>query len=143
MSIHSSEVSFQTGIWDRIGVGVSGLCAAHCAVTPIVVAVLPLWSALEEVNHWIHPVLAVLLIPVTLLALYTCLRTHRHPAVLALLGSGLTLILAAWLFGHDLQSHHLEAVLTSLGGALLIAGHVVNARQAHASRQHTCHPSHL
>ena len=110
--------------WDRVGIVLSGLCAAHCLLVPLVLVALPLWPALAETRAWLHPAFAVLLIPVTLLAI----RAHRERYAVLLLSVGLVLVVAATL-AHDLLGASVEAGVTLLGSTLLIAGHIRNARR--------------
>ena len=63
--------------WDRLGIGLSGLCAVHCLLTPVVLSLLPLWPTLQAVNAWVHPTLLVLILPVVLGALRRARRTGR------------------------------------------------------------------
>ena len=107
--------------WDRVGIVLSGLCAAHCLLVPLALVALPLWPSLAETHTWLHPVFAVLLIPVTLLAIWT----HRERYAMLLLGFGLVIVIAATL-AHDALGMAAEAGITLFGSALLIAGHVRN-----------------
>ncbi len=123
----SASVGGDTSIWDRLGIGLSGLCAVHCLLTSIVLALLPLWPMAFDLDAWVHPVFAALLIPTTLLAIRRAVR-HRHPkAVSVLLGVGLLLILAAMGIG-ETEGAWAEAATTLLGGGLLITGHWRNWR---------------
>ena len=125
----SSSVGVNTSIWDRLGIGLSGLCAVHCLLTSILLAVLPLWSLAFQVEAWVHPVFAVLLIPTTLLAIRRAVR-HGHPkAVTVLLAVGLVVILAALVAGHGAGAGvWVEALVTLFGSSLLITGHWRNWR---------------
>ena len=101
----------------------------HCLLTSIVLAVLPLWSLAFEIEAWVHPVFAVLLIPTTLLAIRRSLR-HGHPrSVVVLLAVGLFVILVALAAGHGAAAGvWVEAVITLVGSSLLITGHWRNWR---------------
>ncbi len=112
--------------WDRLGIGLSGLCAVHCLLTPVALSLLPLWPALQAVNAWVHPSLLVLLLPVVVGALRRARRTGRI-ATVALLGSGFLVLVGAW-WGHDVWGAVGERIVTVAGSALLISGHVQNWR---------------
>ena len=117
--------------WDRLGIGLSGLCAVHCLLTPVVLSLLPLWPTLQAVNAWVHPSLLALLLPVVVGALRRARRTG-HIATVALLGSGFLVLVGAW-WGHDMWGAVGERIVTVAGSALLIAGHVQNWRGHRAS----------
>ena len=121
--------------WDRIGMSLSGICAIHCVLTPLVFAVLPIWSTSEAVHAWLHPALAVLIVPVTMLAIRGCLRRHGPRHVPVLLALGLAFILAAAL-AHDLLGEGGETLATLSGSALLIAGHWRN--RCTCDDEHAC-----
>ena len=119
--------------WDRIGLGLSGLRAVHCLLTPLALATLPLWSVGFDPDAWLHPIFAVLLIPTTLMALRLAAR-HRHARhIPMLLGGGLMLVLAAIVIGH-VAGVVGEAAVMVLGSSLLITGHWRNGRACSPAR---------
>lgn len=119
-------------LWDRLGIGVSGLCAVHCLLMPVLLSALPLWPALHAVQAWLHPAFIVLLVPIAYQAARAARRGRRSTWVPLLLGLGLAAITLAWL-GHDLLGRVGETAMTLAGSALLIAGHWQNW-QAHRAR---------
>lgn len=121
-------------VWDRIGMGLSGVCLVHCLLVPVVLALLPLWPVGEAVHAWMHPVLALGLVPVTLVALVAGYRRHRSREVVALLLSGLAVVLVAATWGHASPGAVGETTLTVAGSILLMVGHWRNWR-----RTGTCH----
>ena len=113
-----------------MGIGLSGLCAIHCLLTSIVLAILPLWPLAFELDAWVHPVFALLLIPTTLLALHRAIRHGHPPMVSVLLVAGLIIILVALVVGHGAGAGAwVEAVITLFGSILLITGHWRNWRK--------------
>ena len=124
-----SRSRVDTNLWDRLGIGLSGLCAVHCLLTSIVLATLPLWSIAFTLDAWVHPVFAALLIPTTLLALRRAVR-HGHPRSVAVsMAAGLILVLIALAAGHGGGAGAwTEAGITTLGSILLISGHWHNWR---------------
>ncbi|ARA91824.1 MAG: MerC domain-containing protein [Bacteroidetes bacterium] len=130
----SSGISIKWSGWDRIGIALSGLCIVHCLLLPVALAVAPLWSALAAVHDGFHLVLAVLLVPTTVLAVRSGYRQHRDRGVLGLLSSGLAIIVAAALLGHDVLGDGWGTGLTLIGSVLLIAGHWRNWQRRRACR---------
>lgn len=110
--------------WDRAGLLLSGLCAVHCLLMPLLLLVLPLHGAHALHDAW-HPVTAALLIPVTLRAA----RRGDSPSSAGLLWGGLALI-GLGLVAHDLLDEIAGVGLTLVGSLFLIAGHRCNLRCA-------------
>lgn len=118
--------------WDRVGIGLSGLCAIHCLFFPVVVALLPLWPAAESTHDWTHPILLLLIVP----TVYYALRKSDIPkSIPFLLYSGLIVIALAWLL-HEQVGLWGESIITMVGSGLLIGGHWINYRhhQSEAKR---------
>lgn len=125
----------EPGAWDRFGMGLSGLCAVHCLLLPSALFLLPLWPAVGVLHAWLHPVLAAVVAPTTLLAMWEGFRRHRCTATLALLGLGLLLVLAA-LAAHEALGARGETLLNLAGSGLLIAGHWCNQRKRNHPENH-------
>lgn len=110
------------GFWDRVGIGLSGICAIHCLLVPVIVALIPLWPAFEEFHEYTHLIFFIAITP----AVYLSLRNrHDSPKVTILLLAGLLIIFMAWFFNHALGEYG-EAGITLLGSILLIVGHWLN-----------------
>jgi hypothetical protein len=120
------------GAWDRIGLALSGLCAVHCLVMPVLLLLLPLWHRAHAFHEALHPLMAVLLVPITLRALRGGAAGGR------LLRCGLALVWAA-LPAHAFVAEGLGFLLTLAGSALLMAGHRSNLTccRERESRWHT------
>lgn len=123
----------KAAFWDRAGVVLSGLCAVHCLLTPLALAALPLWPVASGAHAWLHPVFAVLLVPVTLFALRGRRRGSRTTVLL--LSFGLLVVLLATL-AHDALGRTSETAAILLGSGLLIAGHIRNARHREVHHAH-------
>lgn len=118
---------------DRIGFAASFLCALHCALLPLAVAVMPAlglglggWIDLDQA----FVVFATLLGGTTLTLGW---RRHRAFHAWALLVPGLVLVWAgAFSPLHDHTWAH--AAIMTLGGVLLAGAHLLNLRLTHAAR---------
>lgn len=108
--------------WDRLGIGISGLCAIHCLFFPVAIALLPLWPAAKAIHEWTHPLLFVLIVPTVLFALKGERKDQRIPV---LLYTGLFFVGLAWIL-HDWVGDAGEVVTTMAGSALLVTGHWLN-----------------
>lgn len=126
-------------IWDRIGIGVSVVCAIHCLLFPVVVALLPVWPALSGHYQWIHPLFLLLILPTVY---YAARRSHYDRQILRWLLGGLLLVTAGWVAGHLFDLDRIEPLLTLLGSVALVRGHWRNYRhhQACTNRSHHHHP---
>ena len=113
---------FIAGFWDRLGIGVSGLCAIHCMMTPVLVSLLPIWPSLEIYHDYSHFAFFLVIAPV---AYFSLKKRHEHKSVLLLMIGGLLIIFGAWLFRHSLGEYG-ESLVTLSGSILLIRGHWLN-----------------
>ena len=126
---HGTHEEFieQTDRWDKIGITLSGLCAIHCLITPILLLAIPALGAVFEAA-WVHVVMAIFIVPIGIFAFYSGYLHHKKKGLmalgfvgLALIGAGLLLPLSRIdLFGHD--------VVTIAGSVCLIIAHVLNRR---------------
>jgi hypothetical protein len=77
---------------DRIGVVASTLCAIHCAVTPLLLLLLP---AFGEV--WAHPAthwgMALLVVPIAIAMMISGYRQHRRKWIVTVGSLGVSLVL--------------------------------------------------
>ncbi len=117
-----SKTHPNSDFWDRLGIGISGLCAIHCLFFPVVIALLPLLPVAESIHAWTHPVLFMLIVPTVVLALKD--RLIFSPVGKYLLG-GLAIVGAAWML-HGWIGDWGEAGITILGSAFLVRGHWLN-----------------
>lgn len=118
-------VAHKHDLWDRLGIGLSGLCMVHCLVLPVVLSLLPLWPALYQVHGWLHPVFAAFVIPTTVFAMVSGYRRHGRRDIPVWLGVGLGIVLTGWL-AHEGLGRVGETAVTVLGSGLLIVGHAQN-----------------
>ena len=114
--------------WDRIGISLSGLCMVHCMVMPVVLAAVPLWSMADTLHDWLHPVLLILLVPISAIALGSTRGKPQAKSIRVLLGVGLFIIALASFLGHEAVNPFVETTFTLLGSSLLITGHRRNER---------------
>lgn len=118
----SESSSTKPGFWDRVGIGLSGICAIHCLLVPVVVALIPLWPAFEEIHEYTHLVFFLAIAPAVYLSLK---RKHESRAVSVYLITGVVIIFCAWFF-HEYLGELGEAGVTLIGSILLIIGHWLN-----------------
>ncbi|MGE3682785.1 MAG: MerC domain-containing protein [Bdellovibrionales bacterium] len=118
------------------------VCIVHCLLTPLLVILVPFVG--ESLAHsWFHVLIALLVVPVAIWALWTGYRRHHQARVLGLGAIGLAFIAAAF-FTHD---HRLEReyLFMVMAGVFLAAAHYSNlrvCRQALAERRVRPAPPH-
>jgi hypothetical protein len=121
----SRHKAHQHDLWDRLGIGLSGLCMVHCLLLPVLLSLLPLWPALDAAHRWLHPIFAGFIVPTTLFAMVSGYRRHGRRDIPVWLGAGLCIVLAGWL-AHEGLGTLGETVVTIIGSLLLIVGHGKN-----------------
>ncbi|KPN21044.1 MerC domain-containing protein [Luteimonas terrae] len=129
MSAHDSTLQRA----DRVGFAASFLCAVHCALLPVLLALLPAFGL--NVGGWIDIDQAFVIFATLLGATTLTLGWRRHRAfrAWALLLPGLALVWAgAFTHLHDHTITH--AVVMTIGGLLLAGAHLLNLRLTHAHR---------
>lgn len=112
----------QQGFWDRLGIGLSGLCAIHCLLIPVFVSLIPLWPALDEFHEFTHLVFFLAIAPAVILSLK---NRKNLKSISGYLFVGLAIIFLAWFF-NDWLGDYGEAGVTLIGSLLLIRGHWLN-----------------
>jgi hypothetical protein len=113
---------------DRLGAVGAFICALHCALVPIALALLPTvglglvaWHGLELAFSLFATVLAVT-------SLYLGYRGHRAYHAWLLVAPGLLLIWGALLYPPLHASNVPHAVAMAAGGVLIALAHLVNLR---------------
>ena len=106
---------------DRVAIGLSGLCLAHCFVTAILLGTLSTFGAMLG-NPIVHEVGLAIAICLGVVALGSGIIRHRRylPSSIGALGIG---AMAAAL---TLPHGNWEMVATMIGVILLSAGHALN-----------------
>lgn len=125
----NTELLFTKTFWDRIGIGLSGVCAIHCLFIPVLIALFPLWPLAYTIHEWAHPVFFVLIVPTVVLAIR---KSKADRSVCILLLTGVFMLALAWLM-HYWIGHTAETITTLIGSATLVIGHWQNYRQ-HSAR---------
>ncbi len=118
---------------DRLAIGLSGVCAIHCLISPLILVALPVaagtWLGGESFHLW----LLLFILPLSTTALTLGCRRHKDMAMMPLGVAGMALLILAVLLGTEWLGEGGERVLTLAGSATLIAGHMRNFRMCRAS----------
>lgn len=116
---------------DRLGAAGSLLCAIHCAVLPMAIAVLPSFGLASLASQGFERGFVAF---ATLLGLFSAVwgyRRHRAVRALSLLIPGLVTLWAVVLYQplHEMVLPH--ALLMTFGGTLVGLAHIANLRLNH------------
>jgi hypothetical protein len=112
--------------WDRVGMLVSGACAVHCTLLPLLIIAVPvlgLGRLLDDRVEWAFVVTTAFVGATAHARAY--LRDHRHVAPGLIFATGFSLVLCARLF---LEEHQLGPYTVGVGGILAAASHYANLR---------------
>ncbi|WP_271439719.1 MerC domain-containing protein [Pontixanthobacter luteolus] len=111
---------------DRAGVVLSGLCAAHCLLSILIVSALGIGGEFffAPVIHRIGLAIALVIAAV---AIGWGALQHRRAAPFVIAMMGLTFMGGALAVPHGVH----EVVLTIIGVTLVSIGHILNLRAAH------------
>lgn len=127
---------------DRIGIALSTLCAVHCVLTPIVILSLPIMARFYVAHPWFHYVMALLIVPVGVLAFVRGYRHHHNLKVLALGIPGLFLVgIFPMIFHSGISmmrglSIWTEPTILVIGSVCLIVAHWNNRRSCACADHH-------
>lgn len=125
-------------ILERLGMGLSLLCAVHCLVTPLFIAFLPIVSSKMIHNPAFESVLlGSSFFIVGLTNLIGFLQHHKkwQPIILMLLA------ISVILTGHFIHSAVSEIICSSIGGGLLAYSVYVNQQQRKIALNKQCYCS--
>lgn len=117
--------TFSRFLYDRLGIGASVVCLVHCLAMPFLLTGAAAWGA--RGHEAFHIGVALVSIPLALVAAWPGYREHRDRGVLALLGGGIALLVLSFVL-HDRLGVVAHTALTAAGSVALIAGHLRNYR---------------
>lgn len=115
---------------DRIGATASFVCAVHCALLPLVIALLPAIGLGVLANHAFEQGFIAFAVLLAMFSLVTGYRRHRRFRAFGFLLPGIALLLAGLAVDFDARPT-LHAVMVSVGGTLVALSHLANLRLAH------------
>jgi uncharacterized membrane protein (UPF0136 family) len=111
---------------DQFGIGLAGLCAAHCVATIVLVSGLGIGGHFL-LAHEIHEYGLILAVVVAAVTIGWGAFRHRRATPMIIAAIGLAFMAGALVVGHGSG----EAVLTIIGVGLVSLGHFINFRSVH------------
>lgn len=115
---------------DRVGATASLLCAAHCALLPFVLALLPLVGLGFLAGHAFERIFVACAALLAIGSIAMGYRRHRRPHALFLMLPGIALLLFGVAVNIDVQVA-LHTVAVVCGGVLVASAHVTNLVLTH------------
>lgn len=125
--------------WDRVGMWLSFLCAVHCVLTPLMILSLPILARYYLAHPLMHLLLALMILPVGLVAFVLGYRHHRQKSIFFYGIPGLLIVSFVPYIVHSLHIGLNEQLFMIVGSGLLIFAHWKNRR---ACRDCALHHSH-
>ncbi len=116
----------ENGLIDRAAMMLSGLCAVHCVVTAVLIAILASAGGLLF-SHTVHEIGLVIAIILGAIALGYGAMRHGYVMPLAIGSLGIGIMMGALDLPHDGS----EVLFTIIGVAVLALGHDLNYRATH------------
>ncbi len=126
-----SSASHTLGKADRLGFVLSFLCALHCALLPILIALLPSLGVASWLSSDFEEWFVLFASGVGLFTVVWGFRRHRAVRALGLLLPGLTALWIGVLYPPLHASVLPHAVVMTLGGGLVALAHAANLHLVH------------
>lgn len=112
----------ETKTLDKIGFTASTLCALHCAVLPLVLALLPslglAWLGGEKFAHY----MIAFTFTVAITAMIRGIKTHKNCWPIGSLGLGMLLLVVA----ENFLGANVHYIFSAAGGFCLAGAHCLN-----------------
>ncbi len=125
-------------VTDKFAIGLSIMCAIHCLVLPLLLAMLPGMAALQLDNEAFHLWMVVAVLPTSIYALTMGCRQHKRYRLLILSAIGLALLFMELLLGEVLISEAGEKILLVTGAGFVAVGHWFNYRLCRIQKHKDC-----
>jgi hypothetical protein len=114
---------------DKIAIGLSFMCVLHCIALPLTLVAMPSVTSLLALNdERFHLWLVFAVIPISLFAVLLGYLHHKRLNVLLISAVGLSMLVGAAMFGHEVLGEKGEVVLTLFGAVLIAFSHISNFR---------------
>ncbi len=110
---------------DLAGTAASGICLVHCLLTPVAISLFPDIIPYLPGDSWFHRLLALGIVLFGLAGFVPGYLVHRRKPLLALIGAGMSLILAVAWSGEGMN-RSLELLLSVAGSLMLVIAHLLN-----------------
>ena len=126
MIVTTDSAAARGKLSDSLAIGLSLLCLAHCLGLSVLAAVMPLVATTSlAFEHYVHDVLFMLAVPISLFALWSGWQRHRRLFPSAAVTGGLSVMFVGlFLTGEG----HAETIVSVIGALIVATGHYFNWR---------------
>ena len=135
-SIKVRTVNFNTFFIDKLAIGISSLCLAHCLVFPVLATLAPGFLALGLNSESFHLWMVISVIPTSIFALALGCKKHAQISVFIIGMLGLGCLLAALIPVEGFPGEAGEKLLTLCGALMIALAHFKNYKLC--QHQGTC-----
>lgn len=111
-------------VTDKLAISLSIACAIHCLAMPLVLLLLPSFTALALNNEALHLWMILIVLPTSVYAIFMGCKQHKRYRLIFIGFCGLALLVLAILLGNEFW----EKILTLLGSLIIAGGHYWNYR---------------
>ena len=108
---------------DKIAIGLSIACAAHCLLMPTFVLALPLFFSGQLDNELFHRLMLWVIVPVSLYALASGYNNHKKIPIFYLGLAGILMLISAVTIEEIFLG---EELITLLGSIIISLAHFLN-----------------
>jgi hypothetical protein len=134
MKFQNSSMQFNSA-GDKVAIGLSSLCVIHCLLLPVLILLVPSVSSFWFTDESFHQWMLVGVTCSSILALFIGYKKHGQKNIFAWGALGLSFLVFAFFFGHDVAGELGEKTLTVLGAFIISIGHFKNLRHC---KTHSC-----
>ena len=113
---------------DGLAISLSFICAVHCLFTPSFIILAPSLLSISFDNEFIHYLILVLAVPISVFALSIGYKTHKNLSIFVIGFLGLSILLFALFYGNALFGETGEKGMTLLGSIIVVSAHFRNLK---------------
>jgi len=124
-------MNLSTQFIDKVAIGVSSLCIAHCLIFPLIAVIMPSIVALGLTSESFHFWMVISVIPSSIYALSLGCKKHKNISIVIIGLLGLSFLTLAIFLGHNLLGELGEKALTLIGSLLISFAHIKNFKLCH------------
>ena len=113
---------------DGVAISLSFLCALHCLFVPSFIILAPSFLSISFNNEFIHYLILILAIPVSVFALSIGFKSHKSLSMVFSGFLGISILLFALFYGNSVFGETGEKGLTLLGSIIVASAHFRNLK---------------
>ena len=124
---------------DKFAGTVSLVCALQCLLMPSFFIATSGLISLSIDNEFFHSIILFIAVPVSLFALFLCLKNHKNKLIFLIGMLGLIVLIGAFFFAKTIFGENEEILFTVLGSMMVIYAHYQNHETCKEIQCKSCH----